>query len=160
MKFNIGLELTVEGASADGDNPRRDVRHRLGRGSTVTGRANDGDTFPHGVECANCNAVIEIVPRVATERHGDDVDAVVDGSVYGFNNVGVVTPALLFARPTYFVRRHPSTRRATFRSAIPGAEYARSGDKATAKGGEGVGSMALVVSGSIHVVAETITIIT
>jgi hypothetical protein len=109
---DVGREVAVERAGADGGDPRRGVGDRGGGRAGVARRAGDEHAGRRGAERAHGHGVAEVGRRAAAEGEREHAHAVGQGGVDAGEDVGGKAPF----RPAHLVRgharagRHPARR--------------------------------------------------
>lgn len=88
-KDNVSGELSIHGAGSNRNMPGCKIFRSGIRRPTVASGANHHNAMFGGMEGSDGNTILEKRGGRATEREGEDIDAVVDGEVEGCQDIGV-----------------------------------------------------------------------
>jgi hypothetical protein len=150
VEDDVGRELAVHGASARGEEPRREVGGGAECRARVAGGADDGDAAADGMEGSDGDAVVQVVGGVAAQGERQHVHAVVDGGVERRQDVRVEALAAVHGRETHAVGRHARARGAAGRRAVSEPEHRRAGHGRAARRGQRVRAVAVHVAWGVH----------
>ena len=141
-QHNFAPKPSINAASPHRENPRCMIYNTTLTGSIISGRSYSEDPFLHGMKSPNSYGVLCIIGGNPTNRDGDNVDAIGNGSLKCSKNVHV---RAAWADPTYLVHGNPSWRHSPTCSPLSQAKKVCVLDDVSCWGGSCVGAMTLNV---------------
>ncbi|CAN1336856.1 hypothetical protein LINPERPRIM_LOCUS37333, partial [Linum perenne] len=103
VKLSISFKFPIQGACCNSCDPRCNVGHSSKVRTSVTCRASNIDTVLDSMERANGYGILEIIGSTPTERHGDDIHAIIDRSIESCQDVRVKALISIDRRPADLV---------------------------------------------------------
>lgn len=146
----VGRELAVHGAGADGDEPRRGVRHGAGAGAGVPGGAHHGDAAPDRVERPDGDAVTE----VPAGRSPSDTESTSTPSWMAASNAAMMSASkhsLPFTGRQHTLYAATCAQGAALRRAVAVPEQVGAGDEPARRRRQRVRAVAVGVPGARRV---------